>query len=283
MTFFKEGDNPQPRTPATKVYAYTFGFDLANGQTTPCTAQGQRAEYVYNDTVSGVDTVPNGFGVGIMSHKHSGGIGVPVLAGGPITQGHDIVVGMVNFTNNDGATVSLPVAIDVDDADDGDWIVGRATMGSSADAADTDVNSPSIALETYDVPQQVRGAAAAANVATVTLHVDLATIAGAGDVVTWTPDVPGSVIGVEFAVTEPATTALKAVTLNLEIDGVDVTGGVIALTSANVLAGASIAGTAITANNTFAAADAVVVEASAVTAFVEGEGDVVITYRTAAE
>lgn len=282
MTFFKEGDNPQPGTPATKVYAFTFGKRLANGQVTPCTVQGERAEFVFNDTVAGVDTVDNGFGVGLMSKTHSGGIGVPLLAGGPITQGHDIVVGIAEFVDNDGATVNLPVAIDVDDAADGDWIVGKASLGSSADEADTDVNAPSIAWESYDIPMQVRGAAAASNVATITFHVNLADLAN-GDVLTWNPDFAGELVSDEFVVTDPATTADKAATLNLEIDGVNVTGGVIALTSANAIAGANIAGTAITAANVFAAGDPIVVEASGVTAFVEGEGDIVITYRTAAE
>ena len=36
--------------------------------------------------------------------------------GGAVDVGHDVVVDMVNFTNNEGDVVSLPVAIDVDDA-----------------------------------------------------------------------------------------------------------------------------------------------------------------------
>lgn len=284
MTFFKEGDNPQPSTPATKCYAFTFGVRLANGQVTPCTVQGQKAEFVFNDTVSGIDTVPNGFGVGLMSKTHSGGIGVPVLAGGAITQGHDIVVGMVEFELSDGATVELPVAIDVDDAADGDWIVGKASLGSSATEADTDVNAPSIALESYDIPQQVVGAADASNTFVITLPIQLAAIAGNGDVVTdWTPDFSGSIISSDFQVSTPVTTAAKAATLNIEIDGVDVTGGVIALTSANATPlGKVISGTAITAGNAFEAGETVSIEASGVTAFVEGAGNLILTVRAAA-
>lgn len=289
MVMFKEGDNPQPRTPAVTVYANTIGIDLANGKTTPCTVQGQRGEYVYNDSVSGVDTVPNGFGVGVMSHKHSGGIGVPVLAGGAITAGHDLVVGIVAFAvpnrllnGGSGTTsVNLPVVIDVDDAADGDWIIGRAALGTSSTEKD-DFGDPTIAMETYDVPTQVKGAqqAAAANV--MTFHIDLATIAGAGKVVdSFVPGFAGEFFGSpQFVVTEAATTAAKAVTLNIDIDGANVTGGVVALTSANVTpAGAVVDGTPITAGGAFDADSAISIEASAVTAFVEGEGDLIIPYR----
>jgi hypothetical protein len=66
--------------------------------------------------------------------------------------------------------------------------------------------------------------------------------------------------------------------LNLEINAVNLTGGVISLTSANCTPlGAVIAGTAITANNTFGATDTISVEASSVTAFVEGEGVLLLT------
>jgi hypothetical protein len=280
MTFFENGNrNPQPGTPAVKCYAFTFGRELATGKVTPCTAQGERAEFVFGDTVDGVDTVPNGFGVPLRSLTHSGGTGIQVLAGGPIIQGHDIVVGMASFVDNDGVTVSLPVAIDVDDADEGDWIIGRASKGSSADAQDT-INDPSIALLFYPTPIQVGGAH---STEVVTLHIDLALVAN-GDVVTdWTPNFAGEITAVSFVVTEPVTTAAKAATLNLEINNVNVTGGVIAITSANATPlGKVLNGTAITAGNTFAAGQTVTVEASAVTAFVEGEGDLLITVRVAA-
>lgn len=283
MTFFKEGDNPQPRTPAVQVYAFTFGFDLANGQGTPCTAQGQKAEYVFNDTVKGVDTNPNGFGVGVMSLTHSGGVGVPVLAGGAIAQGEEIVVGMANFTNNDGVVVSLPVALGVSDAAPGDYVVGRATMGSTTTAADTDINAPSIAILTVSEPYRVVGGSEAAAMDVHTVDVELPLLAN-GDITTWTPGVAGRIISHKFRVTEPVTTAAKAATINLEIDGVDVTGGVIALTSANATpAGAVVNGTAVTALNLFDADSVITWEASGVTTFIEGSGELILTVQYAAE
>lgn len=150
MTFFKEGDNPQPGIPAADCYAYTFGKRLASGKVTPCTVDGERAEFVFNDTVAATE---NGFGVGLLSPKHSGGIGVPVLAGGAVDAGEEVSVKMVNFTI-DGAVVSLPVAIAAADGDPGDFIVGKATMGSSATEADTDATAPSLAIELYDLAIQ---------------------------------------------------------------------------------------------------------------------------------
>lgn len=275
MTFFKEGDNPQNGVPATQVYANTFGVRLANGQVTPCTTDGQKAEFVFNDTVTGVDTVDNGFGVGLMSHKHSGGIGVPVLAGGPISQGHGICVGMVDFVV-DGVTVSLPVAIDEDDAEDGAWIVGKATMGSSADEQD-DFGSPSIALETFDVPTQVVDGTS--SFGTVTFQINFPAIA-ADTVTDWTPDFDGELVSFDLEVTAPATTAAKAATLNVEVNGVDVTGGVLALTSANATpAGKILSATPITAGGEFTAGQTVTVEGSGITAFAEGSGTIILTYK----
>lgn len=280
MTFFNKGNIAGRGIPATKCYRATFGVSLANGQHTPCTAQGQKAEFVFNDTVDGVDTVEDGFGVGLLSPTHSGGLGVPVLAGGPITAGHQIVVGLATFTNDAGTVVTLPVAFDVDDAADGDWIVGIATMGTDAAAKDTDINSPSIALFMYSIPVQARGGEDVSSFDTFTFDIDLALLAN-GDVITdWTPGFAGEFVSHAFRVKDPVTTAAKAATLNLEIGAVNVTGGVLALTSANCTpTGAVINGTAITAANAFAADDTVSWEASAVTTFVEGSGTLIIVVR----
>lgn len=155
MPLFHEGDHPKAGTPAVQVYRFTFGVALANGNVTPCTAQGEAAEFVFGDTQPGIDTVRNGFGVALHSLTHSGGRGVPVLAGGPIAEGDEIVVGMANFTNDAGEIVSLPVAISVDDAAEDDVIVGKATMGSMAAAKDASIHRPSIALEFYTQPKKV--------------------------------------------------------------------------------------------------------------------------------
>lgn len=95
---------------------------------------------------------------------------------------------------------------------------------------------------------------------------------------TFTPGFPGKILNVSFAVTTAVTTADKAATLNFEINTTNLTGGVISLTSANCTPlGAVVAGTAITANNTFDADDTISVEASSVTAFSEGAGVIYVT------
>jgi hypothetical protein len=69
------------------------------------------------------------------------------------------------------------------------------------------------------------------------------------------------------------TTAAKLATLTAQVGGVSVTGGAIALTSANCTpSGAAVAGSAITAGNEGAEGATVGVVASAVTAFSEGNG-----------
>lgn len=116
------------------------------------------------------------------------------------------------------------------------------------------------------------------------IPVKLAAITGAGDVLTnFRPGIAGTIEYVQFAVTSPVTTAAKAASLNLEIGATNVTGGVVALTSANATPlGAVIAGTAITGANTLTKDDAISVEAASVTAFAEGEGVLSIRIRKAA-
>lgn len=77
----------------------------------------------------------------------------------------------------------------------------------------------------------------------------------------------------------PPTTAAKLATLTVQINGVAVTGGVMALTSANMTpAGTAVAATAITANNgSSAVGQTLEIAVSGVTAFVEGDAHVEIT------
>jgi len=281
---FYEGHHPKPGKPAKKCYRFTFGVPLNEGQempgiifVTPCVAQGEAAEFVFGDTVDGIDTQPDGFGVPLLSPKLAPGANaIRVLAGEAIPAGSDIIVGMKDFTV-DGATVSLPVAFDAANADDGDTIIASLTLGNYSTAADTDVNSPSLTIEFKEKPIRVSGEITSSQV--ISLPISLAAITADGDVVTdWTPTFAGTIKKVAFQVTVPVTTAAKAATLNLEINAVDVTGGVVALTSANATPlGKVIAGTAVTANNTFDANDTVSVEATGVTAFAEGEGTLLIT------
>lgn len=117
-------------------------------------------------------------------------------------------------------------------------------------------------------------AAAGVGISTIALPINLASITGAGDVLTtYTPGYKFKLLSADFAVTVPVTTGSKAATLNLEIGTTNVTGGEVALTSANCTPlGVVVAGSAITAANTGASNATISVEAASVTAFVEGEG-----------
>jgi len=100
----------------------------------------------------------------------------------------------------------------------------------------------------------------------------------AADVVTnIRPGIDGYIVDWQWVQGVPVTTAAKAATLNLEINSTNVTGGTISLTSAACTPlGARIAGTRITAANRITRADTLSVEASSVTAFVEGSGFLLI-------
>lgn len=125
-----------------------------------------------------------------------------------------------------------------------------------------------IDLGEVDNPERLGGS----NLQTEIIPVSLSAIANAG-VFTKTLDYAGTLYNVRFIVIVPATTAAKAATLTGNIAGSNVTGGAVGLTSANATPrGAAIAGSAITAANTFTAGQAVGVKASSVTAFVEGSG-----------
>jgi hypothetical protein len=113
----------------------------------------------------------------------------------------------------------------------------------------------------------------------ISIPLQLVSIAN-GDVVTFTPGFAGKIIKTQFSVTTKTTTGAKASTLNLEIGSTNLTGGVIALTSANTAAAADVvAGSAVTAANVFTATDVITVEASSTTAFAEGEGVLLITVQ----
>jgi len=114
-------------------------------------------------------------------------------------------------------------------------------------------------------------------------HINLADIASDGDVITeFTPGFPGTLVEWFWIQGTPVTTAAKAATLNMEIGEVDVvttpgTNATIALTSATCTPlGKVIAGTAPNYSNRFDKDDTISVEASSVTAFVEGDGMLVI-------
>lgn len=123
------------------------------------------------------------------------------------------------------------------------------------------------------------GGAVAGQESTLQFPINLASVAD-GDVVTGYPlTFAGTITQVEFRTTVVASTASKATTLNLEINTTNLTGGVVSLTTANQNAvGGVVAGTAVTAANTFTAGQTLSVEASSTTAFVEGAGILIVHY-----
>lgn len=109
--------------------------------------------------------------------------------------------------------------------------------------------------------------------------INLAQITGAGDVLT---DIvmpfAGKITAVDAYVKIVVTTASDLATLAIDIGATGVTGGAVALTSANCTPlGVKVAGTAVTALNTFAAGAVISVVATSVTAFAEGEVLLAIT------
>jgi hypothetical protein len=114
----------------------------------------------------------------------------------------------------------------------------------------------------------------------LSFQVDLASVSDADVVTTLTPGFAGEIVDMDFVVNVPVTTGSRATTLNAEIGTTDLTGGAIALTSANCTPmGAVIAATAITAANTFTATDTISIEASSTTAFAEGSGTLIVWLR----
>ncbi|OPY64087.1 MAG: hypothetical protein A4E56_00141 [Pelotomaculum sp. PtaU1.Bin065] len=151
-------------------------------------------------------------------------------------------------------------------AADGDAVVGLALEGG----ASGEVRSVFLGTKTSTGVNN--------NNSVLSIPIKLSKLAN-GDILTaFKPGFAGTIKAVAFAVTDPATTADKLATLNLEIGTTNLTGGVVSLTSANCTPlGAVIEGTAVTANNAFGADDTISIEASSVTAFVEGEGVLLIT------
>ncbi|MDE2426788.1 MAG: hypothetical protein KGO96_12875 [Elusimicrobia bacterium] len=125
------------------------------------------------------------------------------------------------------------------------------------------------------------GGTLAADVATTLLILPIPSLAALANAATLKilPGFAGKVTAVNFRVgAAPVTTGAKAATLTARVSGAAVTGGVVGLTSANCTpAGAAVAGSAITAANSFLATDTLEVAVSAVTTFAEGSGWVEFT------
>ncbi len=176
-------------------------------------------------------------------------------------------LGISNAIYGDAVTAGNNVAVDA---------AGKIVPAVGNDAVLGIALSTGVANQVGSIFIANRGRAAVQSV--ISIPIKLAKLAN-GDIVTdYIPGFAGTIKKAVFVVTDPATTANKAATLNLEIEAANVTGGVIALTSANCTPlGAVVAGTAITAANVFTATQKISVEAANVTTFVEGEGVLLLT------
>lgn len=97
-----------------------------------------------------------------------------------------------------------------------------------------------------------------------------ATAIANGDLLTnYVPGYAFKILKFDARCAAPVTTGSKAANLNLEIDSTNLTGGIVAL-AGTYAQGAAQAGTAVTADNEGTATQSISIEASGVTAFVEG-------------
>lgn len=104
---------------------------------------------------------------------------------------------------------------------------------------------------------------------TLAFYIEAASLAN-GDILTdYVPGYAFKILKFDARCAKIVSTGAKAATLNLEINAINLTGGVITLSGTYAL-GAPSAGTAVTAANVGTATDSFSVEASSVTAFVEG-------------
>lgn len=95
-----------------------------------------------------------------------------------------------------------------------------------------------------------------------------------------TPGYAFQVLSLAFVVEVAVTTAAKAATITPYVNGISVTGGALALTSANCTPkGTNIAATAITAGNSGTNAQTLALVASSVTTFSEGTGWLILTVK----
>jgi hypothetical protein len=278
MVMFDNGSGPLARPIAADVTRFTPGKIVpATGKAVPCSVDGEVCDGIFNDTVK---YLVNGTGVGLLAPWDGGGLGIAALAFGPVEPGENLIVKI-------SATDGLPkFASATEEGAPGDKIVGIAALGSSATAEDVanadGVLHPSLAVRL--IPPAAGLIVGGETTDTYEdFQIDLAGVVD-GDVVTdFVPGFAFEIVSDKFVVTSPVTTAGKATTFHLEINAVVVTGGVIALTSANATPdGKVISGTPVTANNTGSATDAISIVAAATTAFVEGAGTFKIRLRHAA-
>lgn len=105
------------------------------------------------------------------------------------------------------------------------------------------------------------------------------------DIVTdFIPGFVGEIAKISFITGDPAVTAAKTASISASIEGTAVTGGALALTSANCGArGAVVDASAITGNNSFDATEKITITAgNVVAAFGEGTGTLVLMLKQTA-
>jgi hypothetical protein len=152
----------------------------------------------------------------------------------------------------------------------------------------TQINSlPPVSISTAAITDNSGGTAsstagvvATASEGTVIIPAQLADFVNSG---TWTIALPYgfTVLSALFRTGKPASTASKLTTLTLSTSAGAVTGGVMALTTANQnTTGGTVAATAISgANATAAAGGTIIVTPTSTTAFVEGDGWIEVTVK----
>jgi len=92
-----------------------------------------------------------------------------------------------------------------------------------------------------------------------------------------TPNFDGKIIKTYWVQGTPASTGAGSATLNLEINGVNLSGGVVTLTKATCTpAGKLLTGTVVTGGNSFSKGDTVSVEYTHSVAFPEGNGNLFV-------
>lgn len=184
-------------------------------------------------------------------------------------------------TNDDGPTVETANYFDALLLQQGRVKVGDIIMASLDNDGTPLVRHYVVTSVTTHLTIAHESTGAGAGLMVIPFYVSLADIAGAQDVVTdYTPGFAFKIEGIDFAVSKPVTTAAKLATLTPKVSDAAVTGGALALTSANCTpAGKVVAGAAITAGNVGAATDTISISASAVTAFSEGAGTILLKVR----
>ena len=118
---------------------------------------------------------------------------------------------------------------------------------------------------------------------TFSFRIALAGLTNADVLTSFVPGFKFAIEKVMFAVQAAVTTAAKLATITTKVDAVAIMGGVLALTSANCTPkGKVLTGTTVTgANDDNLGSDtsSITLTASAVTAFVEGDGELIVIIR----